>query len=161
MDLSKGIVMCPLSFYFIFLFFLFFNFWWPHWLFLFISHLSSWDLLICPLLGSFILSYLRSFPHFRGNTLYITRSIEDLSDFTKVLNIKNMKLSWCMQMYASVSVEGYAMILACHVAIIRARPNYHAAHPSRKRTYDMKTKSWEDGCCMGMYLGKAMEMPCR
>src|SRR3954470_12257911 len=94
-DLAKGIVVCPLlSFHFIFLFFLFFL--WPHWLFLFISHLSSWDLLICPLLGSFVLSSLGSFPHFRGNTLYITRSIEDLSHFTKVLNIKKMKLSLCM-----------------------------------------------------------------
>ena len=32
-----------------------------------------------------------------------------------------------MQMYASASVAGYAMILARHVAIIRAIPNYHAA----------------------------------
>ena len=23
----------------------------------------------------------------------------------------------------------------------------------------MKIKSWEGGCCMAMYLGKAMEMP--
>ena len=28
-----------------------------------------------------------------------------------------------MQMYASASVAGYAMILACHVAMIRERPN--------------------------------------
>ena len=119
-DLSKGIVVCPLlSFYF--LFFSFFLY--PHWLFLFISHLSSWDLLVCPLLGSFVLSYLGSFPHFRGNTLYITRSIEDLSHFTKVLSIKKMKLSWCMQMYASASVAGYAMILVRHVEFIRAMPN--------------------------------------
>ena len=49
--------------------------------------------LICPLWDLLILSSLGSFPHFRGNTLYITRSIEDLSHFTKVLNIKKMKLS--------------------------------------------------------------------
>ena len=67
-------------------FFLFYCiFLWPLWLFLFISHLSS--------LGSFILSSLGSFPHFRGNTLYSTRSIEDLSHFTKVLSIEKMKLS--------------------------------------------------------------------
>ena len=88
MDLSKGIVVLPPSlflFLFFFLLFYFFVFLWPLWLFLFISHLSS--------LGSFILSSLGSFPHFRGNTLYSTRSIEDLSHFTKVLNIKKMKLS--------------------------------------------------------------------
>ena len=49
--------------------------------------------LICPLWDLLILSSLGSFPHFRGNTLCITRSIEDLSHFTKVLNIKKMKLS--------------------------------------------------------------------
>src|SRR3954466_15753747 len=76
-DLSKGIVVCPLlSFYFFFSFFYFFVFfWWPQWLFLFLSHLSS--------LGSFYLSTLGSFPHFRGNTLYIKKSIEDLSHFTR------------------------------------------------------------------------------
>ena len=46
-----------------------------------------------------------------------------------------------MQMYASASVAGYAMILARHIAIIRARPNYHAAHQSRKSMHDMKVKS--------------------
>ena len=40
-----------------------------------------------------------------------------------------------MQMYASASVAGYAMILARHVAIIRARPNYHAALSSSKSMY--------------------------
>src|ERR1041385_7717691 len=49
--------------------------------------------LIYPLWDLLILSSLGSFPHFRGNTLYITRIIEDLSHFTKVLNIKKMKLS--------------------------------------------------------------------
>ena len=46
-----------------------------------------------------------------------------------------------MQMYASASVAGYAMILARHVAIIREKPNYHAAPRSRKSMYDMKIKS--------------------
>ena len=46
-----------------------------------------------------------------------------------------------MQMYASASVAGYAMILGRHVAIIRARPNYHAAHRSSKSMYDRKIKS--------------------
>src|SRR4051812_45544634 len=90
-DLSKGIVVCPLlSFYFIFLFFLFFIFLWPHWLFLFISHLSSLGSFGLSSLGCFVLSSLGSFPYFRGNTLYITRNIEDLSHFTKVLNIKKI-----------------------------------------------------------------------
>src|ERR1041385_2898809 len=44
--------------------------------------------LICPLWDLLILSTLGSFPHFRGDTLYITRSIEDLSHFTKYSNHK-------------------------------------------------------------------------
>ena len=44
-------------------------------------------------------------------------------------------------MYASASVAGYAMILARHVEIIRAKPNYHAAHRSSKSMIDMKIKS--------------------
>src|SRR6187399_2939624 len=83
-DLSKGIVVCPLlSFYFFFSF-----------IFFFCGLNGSFYLtLICPLWDLLILSSLGSFPHFRGNTLYIRRSIEDLSHFTKVLNIKKMKLS--------------------------------------------------------------------
>ena len=41
-----------------------------------------------------------------------------------------------MQMYASASVAGYAMILARHIAIIRATPNYHVPHRSSKSMYD-------------------------
>src|SRR3954467_11670998 len=41
-----------------------------------------------------------------------------------------------MEMYASVSVTGYAMIQARHVTIIRARPNYHASHRSSKSMYE-------------------------
>ena len=41
-----------------------------------------------------------------------------------------------MQMYASASVAAYAMILVRHVAIIRARTNYHASHRSSKSMYD-------------------------
>src|SRR3954471_17327148 len=75
-DLSKGIVVCPLlSFYFYFSLFL-----------LFCGLDGSFYLtLICPLWDLLILSFLGSFPHCRGNTLYITRSIGDLSHFTKVL----------------------------------------------------------------------------
>src|SRR4051812_13415261 len=51
-----------ISFFSFFYFFVFF--WWPQWLFLFNSHLSS--------LGSFIVSTLGSFPHLRA-TLYFTR----------------------------------------------------------------------------------------
>src|SRR3954470_19602445 len=70
---------------FLFYFFIFFIFLWPQWLFLFNSHLCS--------LGYFNLSSLGSFPHFMGNTLYITRSIGDLSHFTKIIHIKKMCLS--------------------------------------------------------------------
>src|SRR6187399_196903 len=88
-DLSKEIVVCPLlSFYFLFSFFCGLN-----GSFNLSLICPLWDLLILSSLGSFDLSSLGSFPHFRGNTLCITRSIEDLSHFTKVLNIKKMKLS--------------------------------------------------------------------
>src|SRR4051812_40993858 len=77
-DLSKGIVVCPLlSFYFFFSFFYFIYFFGGLNGSIYFSHLSS--------LGSFKFSSLGSFPPFRGNTLYITRSIEDISYFTKVL----------------------------------------------------------------------------
>ena len=41
-----------------------------------------------------------------------------------------------MQMHASANVAGYAIILARHVAIIREKPNYHAALRSSKGMYD-------------------------
>src|SRR4051812_44826263 len=80
-DLSKGIVVCPLlSFYFFSLFSIF--------LYFLVASMALSISLICPLWDLLILSSLGSFTHFRGNTLYITRSIEDLSHFTKVLNHK-------------------------------------------------------------------------
>src|SRR3954466_3911041 len=91
-DLSKGIVVCPLlSFYFLFLFFLLFHFCVAS---LALSIYLSFVLLgsfVLSSLGSFCLSTLGSFSHFRGNTLYFTGSIEDLSHFTKVLNIKKIR----------------------------------------------------------------------
>src|SRR3954470_5710861 len=85
-DLSKGIVVCPLlSFYFFFSFFYFFVFFGGLNGSFYFSHLSSLGSFNLSSLGSFKLSTLGSFPHFRGNTLYITKSIEDLSQFTKVL----------------------------------------------------------------------------
>ena len=94
-SLKRNSSVPPSLFLFLFLFFLYF-------IFIFCGLNGSfylslicplWDLLILSSLGSFDLSSLGSFPHFRGNTLCITRSIEDLSHFTKVLNIKKMKLS--------------------------------------------------------------------
>src|SRR3954469_5394282 len=80
-DLSKGIVVCPLlSFYFFFSFFYFFLFfWWPQWLFLFNSHLSS--------LGSFDFVHFGIFPSLSGQHSIFYKNIGDLSHFTKVLNI--------------------------------------------------------------------------
>src|SRR3954470_3397356 len=66
-------------FIYFFLFFLFFVFfWWPQWLFLFNSHLSS--------LGSFNVSTLGSFPHLRA-TLYFTRGQRRSFTLYKVLKI--------------------------------------------------------------------------
>src|SRR3954470_16739101 len=89
-DLLKGIVVCPFSLFIYFSLFSLFYFLWPQWLFLFISHFPSLGSFNLSSLGSFGLSSLGYFPLFRGNTLYITRSIGDLSHYTKVLNIKKM-----------------------------------------------------------------------
>src|ERR1041384_5072114 len=70
----KGIVVCPFSL-FIFLFCLFSIF-----LYFFGGlHGSFYLTLVCPLWDLLILSSLGSFTHFRGNILYITKSIGDLS----------------------------------------------------------------------------------
>src|ERR1041385_7797473 len=92
-DLSKGIVVCPLlSFYFFFSFFYFFYFFGG-------LNGSFYLTLIYPLWDLFIFSSLGYFPHLRGNTLYITRSIEDLSHFTKYSNHKE---NVTIMMYANV-----------------------------------------------------------
>ena len=92
-DLSKGILVCPLlSFYFLFLFFFVASLDLSIYLsFVLLGYfvLSSLGSFFSSL-GSFVLSSLGSFPHFRGNTLYITRGIEDLSHFTKSTHIKKM-----------------------------------------------------------------------
>src|ERR1041384_8575139 len=77
--------------------------------------------LICPLWDLLILSSLGSFPHFRGNTLYFTR-IKEIFTLYKGTHKKKMQLIM-MQMYASARRAGYAMILARHVAMTRAKPN--------------------------------------
>ena len=68
-----------------------------------------WDILFVSSLGSF--------PHFKGNTLYITR-MNKINTLLQGTDTKTETISWCMQMYASASVAGYAMILARHVAIL-------------------------------------------
>src|ERR1041385_7882655 len=82
---SRGVTpssMPPSPFLFLFLLFCIF-------LYFFVGLNGSFYLtLIFPLWDLLIFSSLGYFPHFRGSTLYITRSIEDLSHFTKVLNIK-------------------------------------------------------------------------
>src|SRR3954469_12571940 len=95
----------PLLSFFLFFLFILFIFVWPQWLFLFNSHLSS----------------LGSFPHFRGNTLYFTRIKEIFHTLQRYSHKEDVTIM--MQMYASASVAGYAMILAHHVEMIRARPN--------------------------------------
>src|ERR1041385_8006795 len=91
-SLKRNSSVPPSLFLFLSLFFLFY----------FYFLVASMDLsisLICPLWYLFILSSLGTFPHFRGNTLYITRSIEDLSHVTKVLNHKENET---IMMYANV-----------------------------------------------------------
>ena len=114
MDLSKGIVVCPLlSFYF-----LFFSF------SLFFGGLNGsfyltlicplWDLLLCPLWDLF-LTY--------GQHSILQEGKGDLSHFTRYSKHKEDVTIMMYAMYASASVAEYAMIVVRHVAIIRARPN--------------------------------------
>ena len=102
-DLSKGIVVCPLlSFYFFFSFFYFLYFSGGLNDSFYFSHLSSLGSFNLSTLGSFNLSTLGPFPHFRENTLYITKSIEDLSDFKKYSNHKE---DVTIMMYANVCLS--------------------------------------------------------
>src|ERR1041385_817636 len=100
-DLSKGIVVCPLlSFYFLFLFFLLFC--------IFLVTLMALSIsLIRPLWDLLIFSTLGSFPQFRGNILYITKSIEDFSHFTKYSNHKE-----------DVTIMIYANVCLCQCSRI-------------------------------------------
>src|ERR1041384_7164771 len=77
--IEDEVLVCPfLSFYFfLFLFFPFFLFWWPQWLFLFNSHLSS--------LGSFDFVLFGIFSSLLGQYSIFYKNIGDLSHFTKVL----------------------------------------------------------------------------
>src|SRR4051812_37772578 len=75
--------------------------------------------------GSFYLTHICPlwdlFPHFRGNTLYFKRIKEIFHTLQRYSHKENVTIM--MQMYASTRIAGYAMILARHVAMIRARPN--------------------------------------
>ena len=81
-----------------------------------------WDLLICPLWDLFLTL---------GAILYILQEYRRSFTLYKGTH-KKENVTIMMQMYASARIAGYAMILARHVAMIRARPNYHAAHRSSK-----------------------------
>ena len=97
MDLSKGIVVCPLlSFYLFFSFFYFFVFFGGVNGSFYFSHLSS--------LGSFNLSTLGSFPHLRA-TLYFTRRYRRSFKLYKVLKHKE-----------DVAIMMYANVCLCSVA---------------------------------------------
>src|SRR3954465_5076442 len=89
-------------------------FWWPQWLFLFNSHLSSFGSFdFCPLWDLFLTL---------GAILYILQ--EYRRSFTLYKGTQHKEnVTIMIQMYASDRVAGYAMILAHHVAMIRARPN--------------------------------------
>src|SRR3954470_3421753 len=101
---QKGIVVCPLLSFF----------WWPQWLFLFNSHLSS--------LGSFDFCPLWDLFLTLGAILYILQ--EYRRSFTLYKGTQHKEnVTIMIQMYASAGIAGYAMILVRHVAMINARPN--------------------------------------
>src|ERR1041384_6646879 len=105
--------MSPSLFLFFFLFFSFFIF--------LVASMALSISLICPLWDLLILSSFGSFPHFRGNTLHFKRIKEIFHTLPRYSQKENVTIM--MQMYASARVAGYAMILARHVAMNRARPN--------------------------------------
>src|SRR3954471_1620822 len=84
-------------------------------LFLFFGGLngSFYLTLICPLWDLFLTL---------GAILYILQEYRRSFTLYKGTHKKKMQLIM-MQMYASARIAGYAMILARHVAMIRARPN--------------------------------------
>src|ERR1041385_4725071 len=90
-DLSKRIVVLPLShFLFLFLFFLFFCiFLRPQWLFLFNSHLSS--------LGSFNCVHFGIFSSLKGNTLFY-KKVKEI--FHTLQGTQNHKEDITIMMYA-------------------------------------------------------------
>src|SRR3954471_22446273 len=92
---------------FLFLFFSFslflFNFWWPQWLFLFNSHLSS--------LGSFNFCPLWDLFLTLGAILYILQKYRRSFTLYKGTQHKE-NVTIMMQTYAFARVAGYAMILS-------------------------------------------------
>ena len=119
-----------------------------------------WDISMCPLLGSFICVLFGIFSSLKGNTLYITRMMK-ITHFTSstqhkenwkyIMMYANVCLCPCSRICNDTSAscsnyKGKAQ-LACSSTI------------KQKHVWQWKIKSWEDGCCMAMYLGKAMEMP--
>ena len=82
--------------------------------------LSIW--LSFALFGIFWFCPLRDLFHTLGATLYILQ--EYRRSFTLYKGTQHKEnVTIMMQMYASAMVAGYAMILARHVAMIRASPN--------------------------------------
>src|ERR1041385_5390341 len=73
-----------------------------------------WDLLLCPL---WIFSSLK------GNTLFYKKVKEIFHTLQGARNHKEHVTIMMYAMYASASVAEYAIILARHVAMIRARPH--------------------------------------
>src|ERR1041384_4866704 len=99
MDLSNGIVVCPLLYFYFSLFLFFFYF--------LVASMALSISLICPLWDLLILSSLGSFPHFRGNTLYFTRIYEIFHTLQRYSHKENVTIM--MQMYAAASVAGTCM----------------------------------------------------
>ena len=112
--------MPPSLFLFLFSLFSFFLFfWWPQWLFLFKSHLSSLGL-FCPLWDLFLTL---------GAILYILQEYRRSFTLYKGTHKKNVTIR--------------AMILAHHVEITRAKSHYPAALRSSKSMYDNERSSHE------------------
>ena len=113
---QKEILVCPLlSFYFSFSLFSIFCIFGG-------LHGSFYLTLIFPLLGSFKFCPPWDIFLTLGATLYILQ--EYRRSFTLYKSTQHKEnVTIMMQMYASARIVGYAMILACHVAMIRASPN--------------------------------------
>ena len=101
-----------------------------------------WDLFMCPLLWSFV-SSLGFFPHFKGNTLYITR----MKKINTLLQGTHIKLNQHIMMFANVCLCQCSRICngtsaSCSNGV-RAKPNYRVALQSSKSMYDNERSSHE------------------
>ena len=110
-----------------------------------------WELFKCPLLGTFICVLFVIFSSLLGQHSIYYKDEEDQHTFTRY-SYKNRNYIMMYANVCSASVAGCTMILAYHVAIIRAKPNYDAALRSSKSMYENERSSHEKMDVVWQYI---------